>query len=116
MRIQFRLRPVDDIAPWQPVPSPDARTPDWLRRPNLGWFALTYGWYWIEVGQAELYRYSQEAVNAMVREQPDAPWASELLQMPYDDYQVSRLWEDLLELLPDVLETSTSPARRVSRT
>lgn len=104
MRLHFRLRPVNDIAPWQPVPSPDARTPDWLRRPHLSWFALTLGWYWIEAGDAELFRYSQAAINVMVREQPDAPWALDMQKMPYDDYQVSRLWEDLLELLPDVLE------------
>lgn len=104
MRVQFRLRPVDDIAPWGPVPSQNASTPDWLRRPHLHWFALTGGWFWIEAGEAELYRYSQAAINAMVREQPVAPWVSEVLEIPYDDYQVARLWEDLLELLPDVLE------------
>ena len=40
----------------------------------------------------------------MVHRQPDAPWAPEMLEIPYNDYQVSRLWEDLLELLPDVLD------------
>lgn len=108
MRFHFRLRPLDDIAPWGTVTNPDARTPEWLCRPHLGWFALTDGWYWIEASQAELFRYSQAAVNAMVREQPNAPRVSEALEIPYEDYQVTRLWEDLLELLPDVLDPVSS--------
>lgn len=104
MRIQFRLRPVDDIAPWGPVSTTDVRATDWLDRPHLHWFALTDGWYWIEAGEAELFRYSQAEVNAAVQEDPNAPWAPQLLEMPYVDYYVVRLWEDLLEILPDVLE------------
>ena len=31
MLFNFRLRPMGEIDPWGPIPSPDAKTPDWLR-------------------------------------------------------------------------------------
>lgn len=93
MRLQFRLRHVTNIAPWG---SAD--------RPVLHWFALTDGWYWIEAGEAELFRYSRAEVDTAVQEGPDALRAREFVEMPYADYYVVRLWEDLLEMLPDVLE------------
>ena len=32
-------------------------------RPNQHWFALTDGWFWIEVGDQELFRYSQQILE-----------------------------------------------------
>ena len=73
---RFELLPLDDVSAWG---GDD--------RPTLHWFGLTEGWYWIEVGGHELLRYSTI----------DSPH-------PYVDYYVVRLWEDILDLLPAVLE------------
>ncbi|WIG60771.1 MAG: hypothetical protein OJF49_003519 [Ktedonobacterales bacterium] len=100
MLFNFQLHRMHDIAPWGPV-SPDSRSPGWLHQPHLSWFGLTYGSYWIDVGQTELFRYSQAVVDLSFRKFPDAPWLADL---PYVDYYVVRLWEDLLDLLPMVLE------------
>ncbi|MQY10336.1 hypothetical protein SRB5_04430 [Streptomyces sp. RB5] len=72
--IRFRLRPLDRIEPWGD------------ETPKLHWFGLSDGWYWLEAGSHELLRYTG----------PDDP--------PYVDYYVARLWEDLREILPTVLE------------
>jgi hypothetical protein len=57
-----------------------------LRRESgelMHWFGLTDGRYWIDTGEQEIFRTTDgERV----------------------DYYVVRLWEDLLEILPDVLE------------
>ena len=55
------------------------------------------GWYWMNCGGQELFRYTEEALHA---------WAAkgvEVTDKPYVDYQVVRLWEDLLQMLPDIL-------------
>jgi hypothetical protein len=70
----FALRPVDEVSPWSDPP-------------HLHWFGLTDGWFWIESGGHELLRRTR-------LEDPH----------PYVDYQVVRLWEDVLALTPEVLE------------
>lgn len=84
IHFQFRLRPIAEISPWGPE-----------RR--LHWFGLTDGWYWIEIGDLELLRYAPQTVQR---------WTDEGCSpaSPYVDYYVVRLWEDLLNLLPEVLE------------
>lgn len=72
----FELRPVHAITPWGG------------ESPTLSWFGLSDGWYWLELGGQEIFR--ARAVE------PGEP--------PYADYQVVRLWEDVLELFPAVLE------------
>lgn len=72
----FKLRDVDEIVPWG---RSDAL--------SLGWFGLTDGWYWMNVGQEQLF---------VGRDQGSGP--------TYVDYQVVRLWEDVLDLLPAALE------------
>jgi hypothetical protein len=74
IRFHFELRPLDEVTPWGDPPS-------------LHWFGLTDGWYWIECGGHELLR----------RTRLDDP-------RPYVDYQVVRLWEDIIVLTPEVLE------------
>lgn len=49
----------------------------------MHWFGLTDGWYWIEVGELRLLQYADGSGI---------------------DYYVVRLWEDLLQLLPALLE------------
>jgi hypothetical protein len=109
MFFNFRLRPMGEIDPWGPIPSPDARTPDWPRRPNLSWFGLTDGWYWLDAGGTELFRHSQALMEMAAREHAGEPWLERMNGLPYVDYQVSRLWEDVLDMLPDVLEPVPQP-------
>ncbi len=75
----FRLRELSAIQPWG---TPDA--------PTLSWFGLTDGWYWLTLGGQELFRDLP---------QPGHPEP----ELPYADYTVVRLWEDVLTLLPDAL-------------
>jgi hypothetical protein len=96
MLFNFELRPINEIAPWRPVSAPDARTPEYLRYPHIGWFQLTDGWYWIETGQGELFCYSQAHLEIWKEKYPGHPWT----ESRYVDYHVVRLWEDLLDMLP----------------
>jgi hypothetical protein len=79
MLINFELVPVGKIVPWGPA--------DNL---SLSWFGLTDGVYWMNVGDAKLFEYSEDA------RQHGAP--------RYCDYQVVRLLEDILDILPSILE------------
>lgn len=90
MQFHFRLMPFEEIPPWGTAQG----------HPNLSWFGLTLGWFWIEVGDQELFRYTRKALEHWQRQDPDA----EPLLLPYEDYQVARYWEDLLEMLPAILD------------
>lgn len=90
MEFQFRLAPVDDILPWCVD----------VGRPALSWYGLTDGWFWIDVGGQELFRYAAGAMDD--RAQEDSGFRHQPLL--YDRYPVVRYWEDLLELLPAVLD------------
>lgn len=96
MRFNFRLRELSAVVPWHDADGSHA---------HLGWFGLTDGWYWIEAGleseSVELFRYSEPLVDRWMREYARKPW---LEALPYVDYQVSRLWEDVLDVLPDALD------------
>ncbi len=81
--INFALRPVDEIEPW-------GTTPDL----SLSWFGLTDGIYWIDAGGEQLFRYSDKLVES---------WPNDSFVGPYVDYQVSRLYEDLIAILPAIL-------------
>jgi len=78
--IEFKLRPLAEIQPWG--------APGDL---NLSWFGLTDGTWWINAGDLRLFEYSSVAVT-------------ELGAPQYCDYQVVRLYEDLMDLLPHALE------------
>ena len=79
MLINFELTALPDVIPWGP---PNA--------PSLSWFGLTDGRYWISVGEATLFEYSQHARDAGTPR--------------YCDYQVVRLLEDILDMLPSIME------------
>ncbi|MDR3427012.1 DUF5984 family protein [Silvimonas sp.] len=79
MLINFSLVPVEKIRPWG--------TPGAYR---LHWFGLTDGEYWIQAGEAALFEHSDDAQTAGAGR--------------YCDYQVVRLYEDLMEMLPYILE------------
>ncbi|MEV4481501.1 DUF5984 family protein [Micromonospora coxensis] len=74
LQFAFELRPVLQVPPWG------------SDRPNLHWFGLTDGWYWINAQDCELLRYRDNAVRR---------WE---LERPYPGYYVARLWEDVLAL------------------
>lgn len=79
MLVNFTLLPVEKIQPWG---SPGNF--------SLSWFGLTDGHYWIQAGESTLFEYSDHAqVNGAPR---------------YCNYQVIRLYEDLMEMLPYILE------------
>lgn len=75
----FQLRPLDEIQPWG---APED--------PNLHWFGLSDGCYWLNVGEQRLLEYSEQL-------HPGFGFSR------YCEYQVVRLHEDLLGMLPEVL-------------
>lgn len=80
MLINFTLSPLEDTHPWGE-----------LGNLQLHWFGLTEGQYWIEAGDSTLLEYS-----SCVRARPSST--------RYCEYQVVRLYEDLLEMAPFILE------------
>lgn len=79
MLIGFRLLPIAKMQPWGEAGDL-----------TLHWFGLTDGCYWIEVGEDRLFEYSEHAQAAGSGR--------------YCGYQVVRLYEDLMNMLPDILE------------
>lgn len=79
MLFNFRLAPLQEFTP--------RRHPG---NPSLSWFGLTQGEYWMRVGESALLEYG-EGVLA-----PGAP--------PHCVYPVAQLHEDLLGMLPYVLD------------
>ena len=78
-RIFFELRPLSDVQPWG-----NAET-----GLKLHWFGLTDGWYDVAIDGHRLYSGPSETRGI--------------------DYQVVRLWEDLIEVAPYVLESLPEP-------
>lgn len=77
-----------------------ARVEPWGTAPNLSfsWFAPTVGHYHLEIGGQQIFRYTPEIL---------AHWETNGAERPpihYVDDQLSRLREDLLELVPDLLQ------------
>lgn len=79
MLINFTLAPLEKIIPWG---QPGSYC--------LHWFGLTFGEYWIQAGEATLFEYSDHARAAGAER--------------YCTYQVVRLYEDLMDMLPYILE------------
>lgn len=89
MLFHFQLRALADVAPWG---SPG--------KFNLHWFGLTDGWYWLQMDEDnEVFRYSSKLLAHW-----HALYPAETISSPYVDYYVVRLWEDILAILPDILE------------
>ncbi|SKB94117.1 DUF5984 family protein [Sphingopyxis flava] len=79
MLIDFELTPIEKVMPWG---QPDNH--------SLSWFGLTEGRYWMNVGADVLFEYSE-------RVRPNDGDR-------YCDYYVARIFEDLMNMLPSVLE------------
>jgi hypothetical protein len=69
---RFELAAIESIAPWG-EPS----------NPNLSWFALTLGDFWIDLGRDELFRYAPCALAA---------WG---VTKPYAEYQIAAFLRDI---------------------
>ena len=80
MLINFQLTALEQVQPWGEPPSQ-----------LLHWFGLTDGHYWLQVGKDALFEYSEAA-----RQKAGC--------LRYCSYQVVRLYEDVLEIVSDVLE------------
>lgn len=84
MLFNFRLTPVAEVIPWSHE-----------GHPYLSWFGLTCGQYWINVGDHTLLEYAQQIQCA------DSP--------RYYEYQVARIYDDILDILPHALEEVPAP-------
>jgi hypothetical protein len=80
MLFNFKLTPLGDIVPWGGSQG----------APSLHWFGLTDGQYWIDVGGQRLFEYHANVL------QPGEPTCCA--------YQVARLFEDLNDMAPAILE------------
>jgi hypothetical protein len=80
MLFNFELAPLQVVQPWG--------EPGNL---HLHWFGLTDGRYWVQAGDATLFEYSEFVLERLGGSR-------------YCDYQVARLYEDVLEMTPHVLE------------
>jgi len=80
----YRLRDLRDV---QPCTDSDGSN-------FLSWYGLSDGWYWLKCGGDELFRATPEIL---------AHW-----KIPSDarycDYQIAKLWEDILQMLPEILD------------
>ena len=81
--IEFDLAPIEAIEPWG---APED--------PSLHWFGLSLGWNVLRVGSVELLRYTDAALDR-IGLLPECWYRG-----PYVDYQLARLHEDMLALLP----------------
>jgi hypothetical protein len=92
MRIfDFKLRPLKEVIGWGAPPNQ-----------TLSWFGLTDGYYQVKFGNQVLYRPTIESIK---RHKPN--FAIDQLNSEFDlnvDYQVARLYEDLLYILPNVMQ------------
>jgi len=81
---EFELIPLADVVPWGEKPNL-----------SLGWYGLTDSHYFMNVGEAQLFRYSDRIMQR---------WSTkrEQYQHSYFEYQVARSYEDILYALPDV--------------
>jgi hypothetical protein len=79
MLFDFELTPIGKVLPWG---APD--------NPSLSWFGLTEGRYWINAGVDTLFEYSE----SVRRNDADR----------YCDYYLARIFEDVMNMLPSILE------------
>jgi len=88
MIFEFLLSPIKSVHPWGESPNK-----------RLSWFGLTQGEYRLKVGAEYLLNYSEEFTNYNIENFPEYPFNTTFV-----DYYIVRLWEDILEILPAILE------------
>ena len=67
-------------------------------RSPLSWYHLTDGWYWLDVGTTQLFRYTKTCFAQLT--QP----SGRAFHEPYVDYHIEAFWNDLTAILPAVFE------------
>jgi hypothetical protein len=87
MLFDFHLCPLEEVQPWGKSPGL-----------SLSWFSFTEGFYRLQVDSEFLLNYSDEVVNYWAKQFPN------IYRDSFVDYYVVRLWEDILDMLPNVLE------------
>jgi hypothetical protein len=98
MLFNFQMREVEEVA---------KSLADHERISNLGWFLLSDGWYWMEIGDREALRYHDDILALWEAE-------GEPRELPYVDWYVTTLHETVLEVLPHALNPlSPELARRL---
>ena len=88
----FSLKSLAAVAPWGRPDDPNERF--------LSWFGLTDGTYAISVDGARLFQYTPEMLAVFESKYPEDARNGDCA-----DYQVVRLYEDLLDLLPDTMNS-----------
>ncbi len=88
----FALHPLENVMPWG---KPEA--------PYLSWFGLTDGYYAINTGAQRHYRYTPEIIAFWAGQYPDSSPGVPGPLADCTDYQIVRLYEDVLDVLPNVL-------------
>jgi hypothetical protein len=95
MFFHFQLNSIADVKPWGQKD-----------KPVLHWFGLSNGRYWIQVGETELFRYNKALLAAYP---PQDPVIAAHPLRPYVNYYVVRLWEDILAIMPDIVDPLPAP-------
>lgn len=80
--INFKLKHPDHIIPWGDAP-----------HTNMHWFGLTDGEYWLDLGKATFYEYTNEVLAGVEGNSSN-----------YVDYQIVRLIEDWTSLFESIAE------------
>jgi hypothetical protein len=88
MIFEFKLNPIEEVHPWG-EPS----------NKSLHWFGFTEGEYRIKVGSEYLLNYSSEFTNYLNKKFPEY-----FSKTTFVDYQVVRLWEDILAMFHFIIE------------
>ena len=91
MMFEFQLKPIEDIQPWGEFPNL-----------HLSWFGFSDGKYRLKAGDEYLLNYSDKYTEYCVENFPDYTFDTTFVE-----YQVVRLWEDVLDLLPSILESKS---------
>jgi hypothetical protein len=97
---EFKLKNLPDVLPW-------GEEPDLY----LHWFGLTDGIYFMNVGSEQLFCASTAYMEYLAKEYPDIN-----INDVYVDYQVVRLYEDLLEKIVDMLQPVPSEIHQLIET
>ncbi|MEK7725493.1 MAG: DUF5984 family protein [Acidobacteriota bacterium] len=88
MIFEFKLDSIEDVQPWGESPNK-----------QIHWFALTQGIYRLKVGDEYLLNYSNEFTAQISEKFPNIRYRGTFV-----DYYIVRLWEDLIDILPHILE------------
>ncbi len=101
MLFNFKLRTIEDIASTGVMlnsPPAESEAPAQEQdRVYLNWYRLTDGWFWVDCGGQELFRYSDPILEFWNSQGPSS-------DPPYVCHPVIQLLFDLCDIIPDVLE------------